>query len=130
MGKSFQNQNKEKVWYSGERNKNIERRNVCFNCNKEGHVQRFCPEYRRSDKECDRCGKKGHVMENCWMKEKECYKCKGKGHLANVCKERKTLTKEVVLVGDRGVEEEDNWDIISAIVDTGCRNSVIGLSLI
>jgi hypothetical protein len=127
MGKSFQNQNqnKEKIWYSGERNKNPERKNVCYNCKKEGHMQRFCPEYRRNDKECNGCGKKGHVMENCWMRDKECYKCKEKGHLANMCIERKQITKEVILLGNRGMEE-DNEDIISAIVDTGCKNSVVG----
>ena len=88
-------------------------------------MQRLCPEYKRNYKECNGCGKKGHVMENCWMRDKECYKCKEKGHLANMCNERKQVTKEVILLGNRGMEE-DNWDIISAIVDTGCKKSVVG----
>ncbi|KAB7501538.1 hypothetical protein Anas_13330 [Armadillidium nasatum] len=86
-------------------------------------MQRLCPEYRRNDKECNGCGKKGHVMKNCWMKDKECYKCKDKGHLANMCNERKQSTKEVIL-GNRGIEE-DNLDIISAIVDTECKHPII-----
>src|SRR6266516_6554296 len=41
---------------------------ICYYCNKEGHIERYC--YRKQRKElkeirCYKCGEKGHRMMNC-----------------------------------------------------------------
>jgi len=45
---------------------------VCYNCHKEGHIARNCPEKgngngeKSSPKTCEHCGKQGHVEASCW----------------------------------------------------------------
>src|SRR2546430_11324423 len=41
---------------------------ICYYCNREGHIERYC--YRKQRKEvkemiCYKCGEKGHRMMNC-----------------------------------------------------------------
>lgn len=126
LGKSYQEQRKEGVWF--EKNRNTEGgRQVCYKCNKTGHIQRDCRERKvYQEIRCEGCRKIGHLQENCWFKDQQCYKCKEKGHLANNCtkSEKNKGEKEIVLFGNK--EEDENWEIISAIIDTGCKSSVVG----
>jgi hypothetical protein len=72
---------------------------LCYTCNKEGHISRFCGARKESPVKCYRCGEFGHLASVCSQKEghfsrycgarKEspvkCYRCGELGHLASVC---------------------------------------------
>ncbi|CAB5197848.1 unnamed protein product [Rhizophagus irregularis] len=40
---------------------------TCFNCNREGHTSRECPDPRRSSggRKCNKCGEEGHISKDC-----------------------------------------------------------------
>ena len=49
-------------------NKKDKPKTICYYCNKEGHIEKYC--YRKQRKElkemkCYKCGEKGHRMMNC-----------------------------------------------------------------
>lgn len=51
-------------------------RNVCFNCNKPGHVKRFCPNIKKDNNPSNEM-------------QKRCYYCKETGHFATSCPKRR-----------------------------------------
>jgi hypothetical protein len=117
---------KKKIWLAD--NQNLRGLNTmkCYVCQKTGHISRACPD----KKECQGCGKRGHSSAECRHKDSKCYRCGGKGHLSYQCKKEKgekTADKEGerVLFGDMDNEETD-WETIYGIIDTGCKNTIVG----
>jgi len=46
-------------------------RGCCYNCNKEGHIARYCPKEWNTNKrppfKCFKCGQEGHVALECQL---------------------------------------------------------------
>lgn len=63
---------------------------LCFNCFKFGHLQRFC----RSKKRCQKCGDDFHELQDCPKSELSCLNCKGPHLPTNrSCPSRKEFRK-------------------------------------
>jgi len=86
----------------------------------------------RKIKKCNGCERNGHEIENCWFKNKKCYKCQRMGHVASQCnKEDKNEGKEMkkeerIFYEEEREGNEDNFENICGIIDTGCRPTIVG----
>ena len=59
----------------------------CFNCEKEGHGTRTCPEPKK-ERPCFNCGQVGHMRGDCTNeKVPSCMNCKKFGHVMKECTE-------------------------------------------
>jgi len=96
-GKEFQQNN---GWGTPYKQKRFEpRKNMCSNCDKEGHYFQNCPNV-----ECGHCRGLGHIQRYC--PEKTCEKCGDKGHIPRDCKsERKPLEKYIIELNDKEFEQ-------------------------
>lgn len=125
---------KEKLWVEGRREEQTNISKKCFNCNEEGHLSWQCKRERRmrKTKKCQGCERTGHELEECWFKDRKCYKCQKMGHIASQCNneskdEGKEMKKEErIFYGEEREVNEENFETICGIIDTGCRPSIVG----
>jgi len=104
----------------------------CYSCGQGGHISKWCREKKENteipkrEKWCWRCDRKGHNNHECWFKEKTCFQCKEKGHAANACKkEKEERGNATILFGTKEIQEND-WETVKAIIDTGCEPTIMG----
>ena len=125
---------KEKLWVEGRSEEKININKKCFNCNEEGHLSWQCKRERRMKKmkKCKGCERIGHEIEECWFKDRKCYKCQQMGHIASQCNKesgdegKETKKDERVFYGEEREVNEENFETICGIIDTGCRPTIVG----
>ena len=80
---------------------------VCFNCDKEGHVLRNCPELSSEQKEssaaekCSYCGRTGHTEAKCRTRQRDSRKAK-----IEAAKQKRSGARANVANGDSGSDSE------------------------
>src|SRR5215469_1267892 len=125
---------KEKLWMEGRSEEKTMTNKKCFNCNEEGHISWQCKRERRirKIKKCKGCERNGHEIEECWFKDRKCYKCQQMGHVASQCNKesenegKDTKKDERVFYGEEQEVNEENFETICGIIDTGCRPTIVG----
>jgi hypothetical protein len=66
---------------------------VCLACKEVGHLMKYCPTFKTSEKQCYKCGEADHSAKTCKAEGFEfavCFYCGEKGHLAAYCEAKET----------------------------------------